>query len=131
MSAAPFTAATDASTTSTLDGDNDGSDNSMSETSENAASTIADDMSSHYERASYNLEKKKHVNIAETEERHVRVIRVVTFGFIIFSAITVCAIVYLFAKDYDKHDFELDVSSYKVILTISNHSQPGLLGLPF
>ena len=109
--------------------DDDGSVPSMSETSEHASTS--DDTSSHYDKGSRDLEKKRQAKIAEKEERHVKVIRAVTFFFIVFSSIIVCVVVYLFAKDYDKHDFELEVSSYKVILTISNHSQPGLLGLPF
>jgi len=126
MYAVPFTAATNAdATTRDLvgiplagdarpDGDDDGSDSSMSVTSEQGTSG-ADDLSSHFDRASQDVEKKKQVKIAETEQRHVRVIRVVTFGFIIFSAITVCVIVYLFAKDYDKRDFELNVSTTIVL----------------
>jgi len=110
--------------------DDDVSVPSMSETSERA-STDADDTSSHYDKGSHDLEKQRQVKIAEKEERHVKVIRVITFSFIFFSSIIVCAVVYLFAKDYDKHDFELEVSSYKVILAISNYSQPGMLDLPF
>ena len=110
--------------------DDDGSVPSMSETSEHA-STSVDDTSSHYDKGSHDLEKNRQVKIAEKEERHVKVIRVVTFSSILFSSIIVCVIVYFFAKDYDKHDFELEVSSYKVILAISNYSQPGMLDLPF
>ena len=109
--------------------DDDGSVPSMSETSEHASTS--DVSSSHYDKGSRDLEKKRQVKIAEKEERQVTVIRLVTFSFIVFSSIIVCVVVYLFAKDYDKHDFESEVSSYKVILAISNHSQPGLLGLPF
>ena len=95
-------------------GDDDGSVPSMSETSEHA-STDVDDMSSHYDKGSHDLEKHRQVRIAQKEERHVKVIRVVTFSFILLSSIIVCVIVYLFAKDYDKHDFELEVSSYKML----------------
>jgi len=91
-----------------VDGGND--DGSvMSETSEHA-STVYDDSSSRYDKGSRDVEKLRQMRIAQTEERHVSIIRVVTFSFIILAAIAVCALVYIFAKDYDKHDFELEVS---------------------
>ena len=96
-----------------VDGGND--DGSvMSETSERAssehASSYRDDSSSRCS-GPQDIEKLRQMKIAQTEERHVTFIRVVTFSFIIFAAIAVCAMVYIFAKDYDKHDFELEVSA--------------------
>ena len=82
----------------------------MSASSEHA-STSYDDTSSHYDKGTRDVEKLRQMKIAQTEERHVTFIRVVTFSFIIFAAIAVCAMVYIFAKDYDKHDFELEVSA--------------------
>ena len=83
---------------------------SMSATSEHA-STSVDDMSTTYDRASHDQERRRQVKIGEREEENVKSIRVVTFSFIIFSALTVCVIVYLFAKDFDKRDFETNVST--------------------
>ena len=85
------------------DGDDDASVFSTSHTSEHASTSVM----SNYD----DLEKRRQVKIGETEERHVKVIRVVTFAFVIVSAITACVIVYFFAKDYDKRDFEWNVST--------------------
>lgn len=79
-------------------------DTSMSETSEHA-STAAD--GSINGEAVQNLEE---LNIAKKEEHHVNIIRIVTFTFIIVSAIVVCGMVYFFTKGYDKNEFELEVS---------------------
>ena len=103
--------------------DDDGSVYSISATSEHA-STSVDDMSSHYDRTSHDLEKRRQVKIGEKEEENVKDIRVVTFAFVIFSAVSVCVIVYLVAKDYDERDFELNVSTYKVILAMYKYSHP-------
>jgi len=100
------------------DGDDDGSVPAMSETSEHA-STSVDDTSSHYDKGSRDVEKLRQMKIAQTEERQVKMIRVVTFSFIILAAITVCVMVYIFAKDYDKQDFELDVSYCTFIVIVA------------
>ena len=80
----------------------------MSASSEHASS-YRDDSSSRCS-GPQDIEKLRQMKIAQTEERHVSIIRIVTFSFIILAAIAVCAMVYIFAKDYDKHDFELEVS---------------------
>jgi len=90
------------------DVDDDVSVFSMSHTSEQASTSV---ISSTYDKESHDLEKRRQAKIGETEERHVKVIRVVTFAFVIVSAITACVIVYFFAKDYDKRDFEWNVST--------------------
>ena len=76
----------------------------LSETSERA-STAGD--SSINGKTVQNLQQ---LEIAEKEERHVNIIRIVMITVILFSATTVCIIVYFFATDYDKKQLELDVS---------------------
>jgi hypothetical protein len=76
----------------------------LSETSERA-STAGD--SSINGKAVQNLQQ---LEIAEKEERHVNLIRIVMLTFIVASAIAVCVMVYFFARVYDKKQFELEVS---------------------
>jgi hypothetical protein len=79
-------------------------DSVLSETSERA-STAGD--SSINGKAVQNLQQ---LEIAEKEERHVNLIRIIMFIFIVFSAVAVSIIVYFFARDYDKNQLELEVS---------------------
>jgi hypothetical protein len=79
-------------------------DDEPSETSEHASTSFDGSMSGKDQR---NLEQ---LAIADKEERHVKYIRIVTFTFILVSSIAVCSLVYFFAKDYDRNDFEAEVS---------------------
>ena len=55
--------------------------------------------------------KLEQMEIAINEERQVRIIRTVTLSFIVFAAITISLVVYFFAKNFDKYEFESEVSA--------------------
>jgi hypothetical protein len=56
--------------------------------------------------------KEALLEIARREQRHVRIIRIVTFAAVIICAVCVSTLVYYFTTGSDTMNFELEVSTY-------------------
>jgi hypothetical protein len=65
---------------------------------------------SDYSRKSAGESKEALIDIARTEQRHVRIIRIVTFAVVIVCAVSVSTLVYCFTRGSDILNFELEVS---------------------
>lgn len=80
---------------------------SQSDTSDHASTCT-----SNMDNGTRDKEKLTQIRIAQSEERHVKIIRAVTLSFILFSAITVSLIVFYFAKNFDKYEFESQYEAF-------------------
>lgn len=86
--------------------DADDEDLSLSVTSEHA-STIGPDSST--DRTHKDATRDRNLEIAQREERAVSWIRLVTLVVVVICAVGVCTLVYLFARNSDQRNFELEV----------------------
>eukprot|EP00537_Pseudo-nitzschia_pungens_P012229 CAMPEP_0172385680 /NCGR_PEP_ID=MMETSP1061-20121228/3292_1 /TAXON_ID=37318 /ORGANISM="Pseudo-nitzschia pungens, Strain cf. pungens" /LENGTH=1145 /DNA_ID=CAMNT_0013114773 /DNA_START=426 /DNA_END=3863 /DNA_ORIENTATION=+ len=83
---------------------------SLSDTSEHASTCTAN--SSRFDDSRRRREKLKQMKIADTEEKQVKIIRIVTFSFIFFASIAVSLVVFLFAVNFDKNEFESEYNAF-------------------